>query len=142
MELGEGGGEKEVEMEDELQPEISLNSVVGITNPKTFKLKGEVNGKSVIVMVDPGATHNFISKQAVEELAVSFIQSRNFGVSLGTWVTVESQGECKSVVLQLQGITIIEDFLPITLGNLDLILGLQWRIGNPRKFDSRWVMML
>lgn len=29
-------------------------------------------------------------------------------------------------MLQLQGITIIEDFLPITLGNSDLILGLQW----------------
>lgn len=30
------------------------------------------------------------------------------------------------MVLQLSGLTIIEDFLPIALGNSDLILGLQW----------------
>ncbi|KAL8103695.1 hypothetical protein AgCh_028042 [Apium graveolens] len=39
---------------------------------------------------------------------------------------VQSNGECKSVVLKLQNLTIVEDFLPIALGNSDLILGLQW----------------
>ena len=33
---------------------------------------------------------------------------------------------CKGVVLQLQGITIIEDFLPLHLGSTDVILGLKW----------------
>lgn len=87
---GRGRKEDEVEQEVELHPGISLNSVVGITSPKTFKIKGEVNGKSVIVMVDPGATHNFISTQALGELGVNFIPSRNFGVSLGTGETVHS----------------------------------------------------
>ena len=122
----ESRGDEENGQEEELHPEISLNSVVGITSPKTFKLRGEVNGKPVVVMIDPGATHNFISLRAVEELRVNYSPSKHFGVSLGTGETVQSTGECKSVVLQLQGITIIEDFLPIALGNSDLILGLQW----------------
>lgn len=41
--------------------DISLSSVVGLTNPKTIKLRGYIEGKEVILMVDPGATNNFIS---------------------------------------------------------------------------------
>lgn len=116
----------EVVGEEDLHPEISLNSVVGLTSPKTFKVRGEVNGIPVIVMIDPGATHNFIALHAVERLKVECNPSRDFGVSLGTGDLVHIHGECKSVILQLQGLTIIEDFLPIALGISDLILGLQW----------------
>lgn len=49
-------------------PEVSLNSVIGLSNPKTMKLRGRVKGREVVVMVDPGATHNFVSKAVVEEL--------------------------------------------------------------------------
>lgn len=122
----ETGVETDSGQEDEIHTEISLNSVVGITSPKTFKVRGEVNGSQVIVMVDPGATHNFIALHAVEKLGVDCRPSKTFGVSLGTGEMVHSKGECKSVVLQMQGLTIIEDFLPIALGNSDLILGLQW----------------
>lgn len=45
---------------------ISLNSVMGLTSPKTFKMKGNIMGKEVVVMVDPGATHNFLSKETIE----------------------------------------------------------------------------
>lgn len=82
-------------------PEISLNSVVGLTSPNTFKLKGEVNGKEVIVMIDPGATHNFISTRAIEALGVECSGVRPFDVSLGTGETINSKGECKSVVVQI-----------------------------------------
>lgn len=43
-----------------------------------------------------------------------------------------SQGECKSVVVRVQGITVVEDVLPLQLGNSDMILGLKWleKLGN------------
>ena len=40
--------------------ELSMNFVIGLTSSKTMKLQGEIKGKGVIVMIDPGATHNFI----------------------------------------------------------------------------------
>lgn len=49
-----------------LQPEVSLNSVIGLSNPKTMKLRGRVKDREVVVMIDPGATHNFISLLLVE----------------------------------------------------------------------------
>lgn len=46
---------------EELVTKVSLNSVIGLSNPKTMKLKGLIRDNEVIVMIDPGATHNFIS---------------------------------------------------------------------------------
>nr|ACY01928.1 hypothetical protein [Beta vulgaris] len=107
-------------------PEISLNSVMGISSPKTLKMEGTIYGQKVIVMVDPGATHNFISLDTVRRLQIPISSSRPFGVSLGTGAEAHGQGECKAVPLHLQGVCVMEDYLPLTLGNSDLILGVQW----------------
>lgn len=60
---------------------MSLNSVVGIENPKTMKLKGVINGQDVVVMIDLGATHNFISLKTVEKLQIPTVVTKEFGVS-------------------------------------------------------------
>lgn len=39
---------------------------------------------------------------------------------------MQGEGECKGVTIQMQGLKVTEDFLPLTLGNSDLILGVQW----------------
>lgn len=62
---------------------ISLNSDVGIDNPKTMKLEGKVGRTKVVVMVDPGVTHNFITPKLVREMAMSVTSAEEFGVSLG-----------------------------------------------------------
>ncbi|XP_056686201.1 uncharacterized protein [Spinacia oleracea] len=110
----------------EFQPHISLNSVVGLANPKTIKMVGTIHEQEVVVMIDLGATHNFIALEAVEKLGVELTPSKMFGVSLGTGEAVRGEGECKAVTLQLPGVEITEDFLPLTLGNSDVILGIQW----------------
>lgn len=116
---------EDVEGEEE-SPTISLNSVLGISSPKTMKMRGTVLGQEVIVMVDPGATHNFISLGVVEKLGLPISLSKSFGVSLGTGDAVHGEGECIGVRLQLQGVEIVENYLPLTLGNSDLILGIEW----------------
>lgn len=77
-------------------------------------------------MVDPGATHNFIPTSAVHKLGLPVVQIRGFGVLLGNGETVGGVGECKGVVVQLPTIIVVEDFLPLALGNSDVILGVQW----------------
>lgn len=124
---GEGCPEEPVsEMESMDPPEVSLNSVLGIDTPRTMKMKGEILSQDVVVMIDPRATHNFISNQTVQKLTLPITPTKEFGVTLGTGEAVQGRGKCQSVVLYLQGITIIEDFLPLDLGNPDLILGIQW----------------
>lgn len=63
--------------------EVSLNSVVGLTSPKTMKLKGVIKGEEVILMVDPGGTHNFISTITVQKLEILVAKSKEFEVAQG-----------------------------------------------------------
>lgn len=50
----------------EIYHEVSLNSVVGSTNPKTMNLLGKIGGCDVMVIIDHAATHNFLSLVTVE----------------------------------------------------------------------------
>lgn len=90
--------------------ELSLNSVVGLTSPKTFKVKGMVEDREIIIIFDCGATHNFIALKLMDELKIT--------------MAVQGRGMCKSVTIGLPVITIMEDFLPLELRNLDIVLGM------------------
>ena len=45
--------------------ELSLNLMVGISTPKTMKLRGQIEGQEVVVLIDCGTSHNFISLDLV-----------------------------------------------------------------------------
>lgn len=78
-------------------------------------------------MVDPGATHNFLSLTTIEKLTIPVTESAEFGVYLGDGQAVKGAGICKGVLLQLPGgLVVEEDFLPLGLGNSDVILRVQW----------------
>ncbi|XP_010523379.1 PREDICTED: uncharacterized protein LOC104801738 isoform X2 [Tarenaya hassleriana] len=106
--------------------ELSLNSVVGLTSPKTLKIRGSVGDQEVVILIDSGATHNFISLKLMTKLKLRPEGNTQFGVSLGTGMKVKGKGVCKAVRLQLQHIEVVEDFLPLELGSADMILGVQW----------------
>lgn len=112
---------------EEIATEVSLNSVIGLSNPRTMKLRGLIGEYEVVVMIDPGATHNFIALNTVKEAGVPITGTGGFGVSLGNGEAIRGEGMCKNVRLQLDGgVEVIEDFLPLQLGSSDVILGIQW----------------
>ncbi|KAL0540733.1 hypothetical protein IC582_020746 [Cucumis melo] len=106
--------------------ELSLNSVVGLTAPGTFKLRGKLEDREVVVMIDCGATHNFISLRLVEEMQITIMETTQYGVIMGSGKAVQGKGLCTGVVVGLPGLTVVEDFLPLELGNVDMVLGMQW----------------
>ena len=62
--------ETEVIEEEEVVPkvDISLSSIVGLTNPKTMKMICTIGGVEVMIMVDPEATNNFMCIHTVNRL--------------------------------------------------------------------------
>uniref|UniRef100_A0A0D3A714 PITH domain-containing protein n=1 Tax=Brassica oleracea var. oleracea TaxID=109376 RepID=A0A0D3A714_BRAOL len=78
----------ELEEEEEVEAvvaEVSINSLVGLTSPKTMKLKGKIGTEEVVVLIDSGASHNFISEGEgrYPELAFSISLPIGFGNKLG-----------------------------------------------------------
>lgn len=77
-------------------------------------------------MIDCGASHNFLSVDLVKKLAIPRVGTSGYGVLMGTSLAVKGEGICRGVVLTLQNLEIMEDFLPLELGNANVILGMQW----------------
>lgn len=131
-----GPGEVEVETgeeEDRNEEEapltmavISLSSVVGISHPQTMRMKGEIHGQEVVVMVDSGATNNFISASAVSRLLLEPTEGDRYGVILGNGEKIYGTGKCQKLLMNIQGVEIVEDYLILGLGSTDIILGMQW----------------
>lgn len=64
-------------------------------------------------MIDPGATHNFVSTALVEKLRLPVSPTRRFGVTLGTGASLQGHGECRGLLVHIQGIDVLVDFLPL-----------------------------
>ncbi|KAJ9542789.1 hypothetical protein OSB04_029295 [Centaurea solstitialis] len=58
--------------------DVHLNSVVGLSNPKTMKLEGVVDNQRVVVLIDSGATHNFISKDVASKLKLTLEVTKEY----------------------------------------------------------------
>lgn len=54
--------------------ELSLNSIVGLFDLRTLKLKGEVHRVKVVVLIDSGATHNFISTNLLKVVQILIVE--------------------------------------------------------------------
>ncbi|KAL5552031.1 hypothetical protein UlMin_002207 [Ulmus minor] len=106
--------------------DLSFNSLMGFTSAQTLKLQGMLNGKSVVVLIDSGASHSFISSRLVTELSIPFVSTEGYGVQVGDGTRFKLNGICKRVKLWIQGTWIEEDFLPFELGCIDVVLGVTW----------------
>ncbi|WVZ17654.1 hypothetical protein V8G54_010636 [Vigna mungo] len=80
----------------------------GLSTPKTMKLKGRIGRREVLVLIDSGASHNFISQELVDG------QKKKIS------------GCCKRVILELGSIEIVENFYLFKVEGVDVILGIEW----------------
>ncbi|GJU49209.1 putative mitochondrial protein, partial [Tanacetum coccineum] len=85
--------EEEMEVEDDDHAhldviEVSLNSVMGFTSNHTMKLRGIIGDIVVVVLIDSGATHNFMSMRVVKQLGIMVMDSSQLTVTLGNGQTL------------------------------------------------------
>lgn len=143
-------------VEDEVEAvvaEVSINSVVGLTSPRTMKLRGSIGDETVVVLIDNGASHNFISEKLVAKLGLSTNDTSRYEVLVAGGMKVHGRGIIEGVELKLPTCDIETSFLPLELGISDIILGLQWldTLGEMRVnwklqqmkvwLDERWVLI-
>ncbi|XP_052733941.1 uncharacterized protein LOC108321488 [Vigna angularis] len=129
MIMGADDDEEDAETMEEAEQccmELSVYSAEGVTQSNTMKLAGWVRERRIIVLIDSGASHNFISAHLVDELRLEKEETPPYRVCLGDGQRKETQGCCKGLSVALEGAEVREDFYIFDLGGVDVVLGVAW----------------
>ncbi|CAH9073319.1 unnamed protein product [Cuscuta epithymum] len=140
MEQSEGEVDSEFESletgRDKITPlelktmQFSLSDEKEITPVKIFKVRGKLKwheGESTVnVLIDGGATHNFMSLNLVEKWRIPYTPFQGNRVQLGNGECIQIGGRCAGIDLNVQGIGIHQTYYLLELGSTDLVLGMDW----------------
>lgn len=84
------------EEEEEIESECKVIGVLGSMGEyNTMKIGGKLENIDVVVLVDSGATHNFISAKLTSALGLTITPMAARKIKLGDGHEVLSQGVCK-----------------------------------------------
>ncbi|VFQ68778.1 unnamed protein product [Cuscuta campestris] len=128
--MGEDEGneeELELEEEDEVTADISsLQSMAGMSTPRSLRLTGQVAGQAVGVLIDGGSTHNFIHPQTVERLGLAVEAVPPFQVYIGNGDSPPCERQCRVVNVGLQGTNFAVDLYVLRIHGHDVVLRVRW----------------
>ncbi|CAL9019337.1 unnamed protein product, partial [Prunus brigantina] len=116
----------EMELGEEVFPEISLRAIYGGRTPQTMRVHGKVGKHQMTFLVDSGSTHNFLSNTVAQKAGVNPTGYGKFEVSVANGETLTSAGLCKGVCMLIQGVPITVDLYLLPLKGCDAVLGAQW----------------
>ncbi|KAF7812841.1 Ty3/gypsy retrotransposon protein [Senna tora] len=149
LEIGDGDGMEEendggsadpsVEETEDVADlaEISLHAILGKYQGSTMKIKGTMASKSVLILIDSGSTHNFISETLVQELRLPVQQVPTFGVQIGNGEVIRCNTICRGIKVKLQGLQLVQDCYPFALGGADMVLGIKW-LASLNMVQANW----
>ncbi|XP_057806177.1 uncharacterized protein LOC131021105 [Salvia miltiorrhiza] len=119
--------EKELEEAAELQQlQLSELTSFGFDGPQTMKLFGRVGDTRLLLMVDNGASHCFVSEKVARKLNWQIEPTTSFSVVLGDGSRVRTGGICKDVPLTLDTETFYISCYVFPICSVDMILGVSW----------------
>lgn len=140
MDLDESGGDFAAAQalgERALEQPKSLGPQAGeLGSPSLVHLKGRINGISCTMLVDTGATSNFVNAELVRCMDVQKLPKGNISVRLGNGEIVKSTERILATV-DVEGTLFRTEFQVLDLGTRDAILGLQWFEENDVIFDAK-----
>ncbi|MCH81215.1 Ty3/gypsy retrotransposon protein, partial [Trifolium medium] len=90
---------------------------------RTMKIEGMVENMVVLVLIDSGVSHNFISPKLATALGLSITPVAVRSIKLGDGHKVFSQGICEGIRMKFGSVEVVVDALVLELGGLDVVLG-------------------
>lgn len=118
------------EMEDEVDGELSIMSLCNLVDhgepPQTMRLQGKVRGVPVLVLVDSGATHNFVDHKVVQRMSWEVEDTPRMSIKLGDGFQTHTRGKCKELDLEIGDYKFSCTPHLFDLGGPDIVLGIEW----------------
>ena len=112
--------------EENLEPEITLHALTGWSAPKTMRVAARIGDHDVIILIDSGSTHNFLSERLANLLRLPVIPTETFPVRVANGESLKCQGRFEGVQINLQGTVFSLTLYSLPLTGLDVVLGIQW----------------
>ncbi|XP_014496781.1 uncharacterized protein LOC106758364 [Vigna radiata var. radiata] len=106
---------------------ISLHAFSGHWTPRTFRVTGSIQGYAVQILVDTGATHNFIQHRVAQFLHLPTQPTPSpLRVMVGNGEFLPCSSFCPNVTLTLDNQEFSIDLYPLKLSGTDVVLGVHW----------------
>lgn len=108
--------------DDEGRGEFSVLNLHHITHETqhTVKFQGHIRGVDVLILVDGGATHNFISQKLVHKMEWLVEATPQMKVKLGDGFQTATQGVCRGLDMHIGNFKLNPNMHLFELGELML----------------------
>ncbi|GJW56364.1 gypsy/ty3 retroelement polyprotein [Tanacetum coccineum] len=117
--------EKEISIPEEV-PQVSFNALNGANSFQTMRITRKIRKHEVHILVDCGATHNFLDVNVAKQVGCKINKTYPLEVAVGRGRKLISNAVCKNFEWQLQGETFYTDMMILPLGGCEMVLGIQW----------------
>ena len=111
---------------EEVLMSISKLTTTGQTTPRTVQLLGRIEGVEMLILVDSGSSHSFISDQSAERLQAKIQPLAPVPVKIADGGTLSCAGMLLDCIWKTQGQQFQTDLRVLPLGCYDMIVGLDW----------------
>ena len=91
-----------------------------------MRVTARIGQCEVVVLIDSGSTHNFISEKIANLLQLPMVPTKPFNVKVANDGPLKCQGRFENVQVLLQGIPFYLTLYALPLIGLDLVLGVHW----------------
>ncbi|XP_073354821.1 uncharacterized protein [Aegilops tauschii subsp. strangulata] len=115
----------ELDSDEEQLMSISKVATTGATTPRTVRLLGLINGHEVLILVDLGSSHSFISEETTQKLKAQVQLMQPVSVKIVDGGTLTCFGyipACETT----QGQRFETDVRVLPLGSYDMVVGMDW----------------
>ncbi|KAH9735040.1 hypothetical protein KPL71_017615 [Citrus sinensis] len=107
-------------------PKITFYALTGWTTPQTMCVKAKIGPYEIIVLIDSGSTHNFISTRLANVLKLPIVPTTAFPVKVANSEKLACQGKFENIQILIQDIPFSLMVYALPILGLDLVLGVQW----------------
>ncbi|AEE77658.1 Eukaryotic aspartyl protease family protein [Arabidopsis thaliana] len=120
--------------------QVKRQSTTEFTKGKDMRFYGFISCHKVVVVIDSGATNNFISDELALVLKLPTSTTNQASVLLGQRQCIQTIGTCFGINLLVQEVEINENFLllDLTKTDVDVILG----YGGSQNLERQWLIWL
>jgi hypothetical protein len=103
-----------------------ITSISGVQIFSTFRIRGVLQGQRVTMLIDGGASHNFIDAALVRKRHIPTIEFDGFLVEVAGGHTMPCERYIPQMNLTLGRYNLTHDFYVMDLLDTNVILGVQW----------------